>query len=114
MTLEKAFENNVARGETAGNWREDSFENNVARGETAGNWREDSFENNVGKGEMLVSSIFSYSRNVFFPIKDRLHQFNFKLSSANAFNPFLNTPFWDCPKFKEAEDDNWNVAIEGF
>ena len=30
------------------------------------------------------------------------------------FNPFPNTPFWDCPKFKEAADDNWNVAIKGF
>ena len=28
-------------------------------------------------------------------------------------NPFPNDckPFWDCPKFKEAADDNWNVAI---
>ena len=29
-------------------------------------------------------------------------------------NPFPNTPFWDHPKFKEAADDNWNVAIKGF
>ena len=28
-------------------------------------------------------------------------------------NPFPNTPFWDHPKFKEAEDDNWNVVIKG-
>ena len=27
-------------------------------------------ENTVGKGEMLVTSIFSFSRNVFYPIKD--------------------------------------------
>ena len=26
-------------------------------------------------------------------------------------NPFPNTSFWDHPKFKEAADDNWNVAI---
>ena len=26
------------------------------------------------------------------------------------FNPFRNTPFWDRHKFKEAADDNWNVA----
>ena len=26
-------------------------------------------------------------------------------------NPFPNTPFWDCPKFKETADDNWNVGI---
>ena len=29
-------------------------------------------------------------------------------------NPFPNTLFWDCPKFKEAADDNWNVAVKGF
>ena len=67
--------------------------------------------------------------------------FAFKLSSANAFNldlskillsgkelthnmildkskislnPYPNTPFWDGPKFKEAADDNWNMAIKGF
>ena len=27
---------------------------------------------------------------------------------------FPNTPFWDCPKFKKAADNNWNVAIKGF
>ena len=26
---------------------------------------------------------------------------------------FLNKPFCDRPKFKEAADDNWNVAIKG-
>ena len=26
-------------------------------------------------------------------------------------NPFPNKPFWNHPKFKEAADDNWNVAI---
>ena len=31
-----------------------------------------------------------------------------------SFNPFPNTPFWDRPKFKEAADDNWNVAYKGF
>ena len=29
------------------------------------------------------------------------------------FNPFPNTPLWDHPKFKEAADDTWNVAIQG-
>ena len=29
-------------------------------------------------------------------------------------NPFLKTPFWDRPKFKEAADDKWNVANKGF
>ena len=31
-----------------------------------------------------------------------------------CFNPFTNTPFWESPKFKEAADDNWNVAFKGF
>ena len=31
-----------------------------------------------------------------------------------TLNPFPNSPFWDFPKFKEAADDNWNVAIKGF
>ena len=30
------------------------------------------------------------------------------------FNPFPNTPFLGRSKFKEAADDNWNVAIKGF
>ena len=29
-------------------------------------------------------------------------------------NPYPNTPFRDRPKFKEAADNNWNVAIKGF
>ena len=33
--------------------------------------------------------------------------------AENIINPFPNTPFWDCPKFKAA-DDNWNVAIKEF
>ena len=28
-------------------------------------------------------------------------------------NPLPNIPFWDCPKFKEAADDNGNMAIKG-
>ena len=27
-----------------------------------------------------------------------------------TINPFPNTPFWDSPKLKEAENDNLNVA----
>ena len=30
------------------------------------------------------------------------------------FNPFPNTSFREGPKFKEAADDNLNVAIKGF
>ena len=30
------------------------------------------------------------------------------------FNPFPCTPYWDCPIFREAADDNWNVAIKVF
>ena len=33
---------------------------------------------------------------------------------VEKFNPFPNTPLWDRPKFKEAADDNLNVAIKGF
>ena len=29
----------------------------------------------------------------------------------SCFNPFLNAPSWDSTKYKEAADDNWNVAI---
>ena len=36
------------------------------------------------------------------------------MPSWTAFNPFPNTPFWDRPKFKEAADDNWNMAIKEF
>ena len=32
----------------------------------------------------------------------------------SSVNPFPNTQFWDHPKFKEAADDNWNAAINGF
>ena len=33
---------------------------------------------------------------------------------GDILNPFPNTAFLDRPKFKEALDDNWNVAIKGF
>ena len=29
----------------------------------------------------------------------------------NALDSVWLNPFWDSPKFKEAADDNWNVAI---
>ena len=32
----------------------------------------------------------------------------------NVVHQFPNTPFSDRPKFKEAADKNWNVAITGF
>ena len=35
----------------------------------------------------------------------------FKIA-RRKLNLFPNTPFWDRPKFKEAENDNWNVAIK--
>ena len=40
--------------------------------------------------------------------------YDFSYSLFYSFNPFLNTPFWDRPKFKEAADDHGNVAIKGF
>ena len=33
---------------------------------------------------------------------------------AYLFNPFPNTPYLDCPKLNEAEDDYLNLAIKGF
>ena len=37
------------------------------------------------------------------------------VSSINPdINPFPNIPFLDLPKFKEAADDNWNVAVTLF
>ena len=35
-------------------------------------------------------------------------------NSLDKVNPFPNKPFCDCPKFKEAADDNQNVALKGF
>ena len=32
--------------------------------------------------------------------------YQFDLNVTHAFNPFLNAPFWDRPKFKEAADNN--------
>ena len=34
--------------------------------------------------------------------------------SLELINLFHDTQFWDRPKFKEAADDNWNVAIKEF
>ena len=39
---------------------------------------------------------------------------SFQHFAGKCFNPLPNTLFWDYPKFKEAADDNWNVAIKGF
>ena len=39
---------------------------------------------------------------------------SFSEKSCTCINPFPNTPFWDHPKFKEAADDNWTVAIQRF
>ena len=36
------------------------------------------------------------------------------IGSIFSFNPFLNTPFLDRPKFQEVADDNLNVANKGF
>ena len=35
-----------------------------------------SFENIVGKGEMLVTSIFSFSHNAFFPFQNKFQFFS--------------------------------------
>ena len=33
---------------------------------------------------------------------------------TGSLNPFPNSSFWNCPKFKEAADSKWNVAIKEF
>ena len=38
----------------------------------------------------------------------------FSKSRKQWINPFPDTPFWDRSKFREAADDNWNVAMKGF
>ena len=51
-----------------------------------------SFENIVGKEKMLVTSIFSFSHNVFYPSQKEflLESWVFFLLSANAF--YLDQP----------------------
>ena len=45
------------------------------------------FENNVGKGKILVTSISSFSHNVFYPMKDEFNaSSNIQFLSGNAFN----------------------------
>ena len=36
-----------------------------------------------------------------------------KIVVCKFINPFPDTPFLDRPKFKEAADNNWNVASKG-
>ena len=61
----------------------------------------------------LMENIMSYSFftnliRVFFSYLKTEHMAYFMVY------PFPNTPFWDRPKFKEAADDDWNVAIKGY
>ena len=47
------------------------------------------FQNTVGKGErekMLVTSIFSFSNNIFYPIRNNYHHLSKRVSSANCLN----------------------------
>ena len=51
------------------------------------------FETIVGKGKILVTSIFSFSNNAFYPIKDNFFFIicaTFELLFANAF--YLEEP----------------------
>ena len=44
-----------------------------------------------------------------------IHKITFRQYQFQDYiNLFPNTPIWDRPKFKEAADNNWNVAIKGF
>ena len=81
--------------------------------------------NIVEKEKMLVTTIFSFFHNVFKTYLFQGHKKSdyvvkclsllFQTSLMSKWlNPFPNTPFWDHPKFKEAADNNWNVAIKRF
>ena len=52
------------------------------------------------KEKMLVTSIFSFSHNVF---KELCTQGRYKL----GVNPFPNDKFWTHPKLKDFADDNF-------
>ena len=63
---------------------------------------------------MLVTSIFSFSHNVFYTVKDRNHHFShIILSSANAFN--LVTPkilsFGKELKFELSLSPEWQESV---
>ena len=49
---------------------------------------------------LIVSNDFSFEKH-YLQVREK-----------DFVNPFPSTPFWDRPKFKEAADDNWNVAIK--
>ena len=72
------------------------------------------------KKKLLVASNFSFSHSVFkrLVLQTRKNQDLFgkelRRLLLSELNPLPYTPFWDRPKFKDAADDNWNVAIEGF
>ena len=53
--------------------------------------------------KLLQMSNFTFYHKVFYAI-----------CVLKSFDPFPNTPFWDCPNFKKAAEDNWNVASEIF
>ena len=55
------------------------------------------FENIVGKEDNSVTSIYSFSKNVVYPMKDKLDvSVTFYLSSANALNLDKANIFTSC------------------
>ena len=59
--------------------------------------KDETFEATAGKGEMLAPSIFCYSHNVFYPIKDKDTYFSYILFIVRKcipFGPFQNFVVW--------------------
>ena len=56
----------------------------------------------------------------FEAVKPNIHRsssnliHHYTITCIFLVNPFPNIPFCDRSKFKEAVDDDWNVAIKGF
>ena len=62
-------------------------------------------------GSNIFCLLYMFS-NSFFPWSREYKKRPCK-ELSKAVNAFPNTPFWDRPKFKEAADNKWNVAIKG-
>ena len=79
--------------------------------------------------KLFITSNFSFSRSVFKRPVLQTHKNQGLLGKGliddiqiwDGFDildliiiTFLNTPFWDHPKFKEEADNNLNVALKEF
>ena len=68
----------------------------------------------VGARAQLYKCVKYFEDGPTSKIKWVMEEHVTNMLSTLIIDPFPNTPFWDCPKFKEATDDNWNVANKGF